>query len=485
MTDPEEHLNPESGPLPGKPAGENWTHSAFFREHAPRLEALIRGRLAPRFRSRFDADDVVQSAFRSFFLRPAPEFSALSKETDLWPLLAEIAVRKLGQQIRRHQAQRRDVRTERDPKDVSLPADLRPDEAASLTEIIGRVRNDLDDTSREAFLLRLQGYEILEIAQTLQISERTVRRQLAAAKQLLQRLLDLEPVTDAVGTAGTLDQQTFATLHFDDYRLHQWIGDGASGNVYRGTEKATGRTVAVKFLKKRFLFQPQWVDSFLREVQIVSRLQHPGIISIFGLGKTPNRGFFVVMEWASGGDLTQYTSGRRPEFGQLACWLAELVAALQHAHQHGVVHCDLKPGNVLIGANRQLLLSDFGLARKSLNWSDHNVGEGGTPAFIAPELVDSTWGAIGPWTDVFGLGAILFNLLTGRPPHDGSTMATVLQRAASSSPILWPLHIVDDIPPVWRELCDRLLVKNISQRFPDMVAVERELETLQRDAGHR
>ncbi len=169
----------------------DWTHSAFFRAHAPRLEALIRGRLAPRFRSRFDADDVVQSAFRSFFLRPAPALSKLPKESDLWPLLAEIAVRKLAQQVRRHQARRRDVRSDRST-DESLRAlgDL-PDEAASLAEIIERVQHGLDIKSRTAFQLRLQGHEILEIAEQLKISERTVRRQLAGAKQLLRELLEL------------------------------------------------------------------------------------------------------------------------------------------------------------------------------------------------------------------------------------------------------------------------------------------------------
>ncbi|MDB5341328.1 MAG: pknB 20 [Planctomycetaceae bacterium] len=480
MTDPADNLNAQSDLSQDILKPGDWTHSAFFREHAPRLEALIRARLAPRFRSRFDADDVVQSAFRSFFLRPAPAHSVLSKETDLWPLLAEIAVRKLAQQIRRHQAQRRDVRADRLAEDNLAVLGVGPDDAASLAEIIERVQLSLDAKSREAFLLRLQGHEILEIAEHQQISERTVRRQLVLAKQLLQRLLDLEPTTDEIKHATTEGHPSFAPLHFSDYRLHQWIGDGASGNVYRASEKATGRTVAIKFLKKQFLFQPRWVDSFLREVQMVSRLQHPGIISIHGLGKTPNRGFFLVMDWAPEGDLTRYAAAKRVPLTQICRWILELTTALQHAHQNGVIHCDLKPGNVLIGSHGQLLLSDFGFARRSLTSPDNRLNDGGTPAYIAPELVDPAWGEIGPATDVFGLGAILFNLLTGRPPHDGPNLEVVLRQAVSAAPVVWPSLADCDIPTHWREFGDRLLAKKVSDRWPDMAAVHWELETLSR-----
>lgn len=480
MTDSGDNLNSEADLLNERVKPQDWTHSAFFREHAPRLEALIRGRLAPRFRSRFDADDVVQSAFRSFFLRPVPAHSALSRDTDLWPLLADIAVRKLAQQVRRHQAQRRDVRTDSLADDSLAGPGVGPDDAASLTEIIERVQLNLDAKSREAFLLRVQGYEILEIAEQLQISERTVRRQLALAKDLIRRWLDLEPTTVDIQNASFTSQTSFATLHFAEYRLHQWIGDGASGNVYRASEKATGRTVAIKFLKKQFLFQPRWVDSFLREVQMVSRLQHPGIISIHGLGKTPNRGFFLVMEWAPGGDLTRYALAKRLPLKQVCQWLLELSAALQHAHQHGVIHCDLKPANVLIGSDGHLLLSDFGFARRSLNTPGSRLSDGGTPAYIAPELVDSKWGVIGPATDVFGVGAILFNLLTGRPPHDGSHPESALRQAVSAAPVVWPSHAECDIPDAWRRFGDRLLAKQVSDRWPDMAAVQRELEELSR-----
>ena len=465
-----------SGPL-------NWTHSAFFRTHAPRLEALIRGRLSPRFRSRFDADDIVQSAFRSFFLgQPSPS-SPLSKESDLWPLLTEIAVRKLAQQIRRHQAQRRNVTADVPLEDIARSTADGPDEAAGLAEIITLVQNGLDEPSRMAFTLRLQGFEILEIAETRNISERTVRRQLTAAKERLLKLLDRDAAEALAEQVVQPTDEPSTVLRFNDYRLHQWVGDGASGNVYRATEKATGQMLAIKFLKKRFLFHPQSVATFLREIQVVSRLQHPGILAIRGLGKTPNRGFFLVMDWAPGGDLAWQVTAQRLELQQIRDWTEQLVAALAHAHQQEVIHCDLKPSNVLIGNQGQLQLCDFGLARQVAGRSDQTFGTGGTPAFIAPELVQPSFGEVGPWTDVFGIGAIVFNLLTGRPPHAGGTIDGILNCVVRDSPVDWPATTGDAIPPDWRAFCDGLLAKRVTDRCPNMASVQQRLAKLSSPPG--
>jgi RNA polymerase sigma factor (sigma-70 family) len=462
------------------------THSVFFRTHAPRLEALIRGRLSPRFQMRFDPEDIVQSAFRSFFLRPIPaaDDAMLERvESDLWPLLAEIAIRKLSQQIRRHSAQRRDVATDVvNRQDVASNASS-PSESASLSEVIALTQNGLDERSRTAFLLRLEGYEILEIAERLAISERTVRRSLSEAKQILQRLLSIEPEPSTSRQFATAVQELSVDLRFDDYRLHQWIGDGAVGNVYRATEKASGLTVAIKFLKKAFRFHPQAVASFRQEVRLVAELNHPGIIRIMGLGRALRSsadrpsgaalkdGDFLVLDWAPGGDLARHVAPCRPSLASIQGWMLELTDALQHAHEQGVVHCDLKPSNVLIGPRGQLWISDFGLARQYIGWTDFSISHGGTPAFIAPELVDPCWGPIGPWTDTFGLGAILYNLLTRLPLYQGKTCDAILARAINPEPISWPVVTELPVPHEWRAVVDRLLMKNVAARFPDMLAV--------------
>jgi RNA polymerase sigma factor (sigma-70 family) len=476
-----------------------WTHSAFFRTYAPRLETLIRSRLSRRFQVRFDAEDIVQSAFRSFFLRQdlatPPRPASSTSEHDLWPLLAEIAVRKLSQQIRRHSAQRRSV-----VADVENSADLPartagPDEFASVSEIIALVQEELDESSCRAFSLRLDGFEILEIAEHLAISERTVRRHLSAAKKILERLLELQSTFPEKPLCVNATNALPVELNFPDYVLHQWIGDGAVGNVYRATEKSSGRTVAVKFLKKAFRNHSQAVASFRREVQIVAQLDHPGIIRILGLGRVSksslslsesrrsanvqsNQGTFLVMDWAPGGDLARHTIVNRPPLDVLRNWALELTAALEHAHRQGVIHCDLKPSNVLIGSTGQLLVSDFGLARQRTGWSDSNRPHGGTPGFIAPELVDPSWGEIGPWTDTFGLGAILYNLLTGKALYEGENLDAILGGVIGSNPIRWPASVETMVPQEWMSVCKRLLAKPISARFPDMCAVSSAIESI-------
>jgi serine/threonine protein kinase len=324
--------------------------------------------------------------------------------------------------------------------------------------------------------MRLEGYEILEIAERLNVSERTVRRHLSSAKQALERLLKLE-----TPAAPNLDPLTSAlvTRRFDDYLLQAWIGEGAIGKVYRAVEKQTHQTVAIKFLKKAFQFHPQAVESLLHEVRMVSQLDHPGIMRCTGLGQTPNGGYFIVMDWADGGDLAVRTAEQRPTLTHIRDWALQLSEALHHAHQHGIIHCDLKPSNVLIDAHGKLLLSDFGLARQLVGWPHQGTSSiGGTPAFIAPELIEPTWGPIGTEADVFGLGAILYSLLTSRPPFDGPTLDAVLNNIVRPDPIAWPTTAEQKIPGEWRALCDQLLAKRVSERLPSMIAVRTALEML-------
>lgn len=462
------------------------TQSAFFHTFSPRLEALIRHRLSPRFQARFDAADIVQSAFRSFFFAVNPQQFSASDDDKLWPLLVEIAVRKLSQQVRRHSAQRRSVNADTPMTDpMGTLAD--PLAATSVSETIELMLRDLDTDAGQAFLMRLEGFEITEIADRLDLSERTVRRYLDSAKQKLTRLLTDTTTSVVRATPARTIHDRQATdsrpqiassardLQLTDYLLQKWVGDGAVGNVYRALQKSTGRIVAVKFIKKAFRFHAPAIESFEREIELVEQFDHPGILHLIGLGKTPRQGDFLVMDWAAGGDLSNLAAENRPSQSTIRKWILELANALEYAYQHGVIHCDLKPSNVLIASAGQLLLCDFGLARRWRGWSQNNVTGGGTPAYIAPELIEPTFGEVGPWTDVFGLGAILFHLLTDRHVHQGATLDTLLADIVNPTPVAWPAETRIAISPEWRRCCESMLAKSVSARLPDMAAVRQAM----------
>src|SRR5262249_43520601 len=156
-------------------------------------------------------------------------------------------------------------------------------------------------------------------------------------------------------------------------------------------------------------------ERFLEEAAILGRLRHPGIVAVRGLGRLPDGGHFLVMGLVEGGDLARRLAAGPIDVADAIRWTAEAADAIEHAHQQGVIHCDLKPSNLLLGNDGRVRVTDFGLAR-TLTASRH---AGGTPGFMAPEQRDAG-GEVSVRADVYGLGAVLFALLTGRAPDTGA-----------------------------------------------------------------
>ena len=150
----------------------------------------------------------------------------------------------------------------------------------------------------------------------------------------------------------------------------------------------------------------------------MATLSHPGIIRIHGIGRTPNRGLFLAMDYWQRGDLQTSLQAGQVGRNDALRWVSEAACAIQHTHDHGVIHCDLKPSNLLLADDGRIVVTDFGLARTLVDSSSDQIA--GTPAFLAPEQLDARWGEIGPRTDVYGLGAVLYTLLAGRPPRTGT-----------------------------------------------------------------
>ncbi len=386
-------------------SGDAGAASELFHRYERRLARLARSRLAPRLARRVDPEDVVQSACRSFFRRARTGAFALTGRGDLWRLLARITVRKACRSARRHGAGCRAVGREEAAEAERPDAAPTPAEAAAVADELAAALAALPSSQRRIAELRLAGHSPGAVALRLGCSARTVRRALDGLRAEMERRL--------LAPAGSV-----AALPYGDVVLRQLLGGGGMGKVYRADCRADGRTVAVKVLHKRLLGQPGAVARFRDEARALSRLNHPGIVRVHGVGRLPDGGHFLIMDLVEGPDLGQALAAG-PVPPELAVrWVAQVADALDYAHRQGVIHCDLKPANVLLQTERGPPIPkvvDFGLARLLGPGGAHSVG--GTAGYMAPEQRDAGLGGVSPRTDVYGLGGLLVALLTGRPPE--------------------------------------------------------------------
>jgi DNA-directed RNA polymerase specialized sigma24 family protein/predicted Ser/Thr protein kinase len=397
-------------------------------------------------RRRLDPEDVVQSAYRSFFLRAAEGDFELRQPGDLWRLLAQITLNKVRKQAERHKAARRDCR--RDDADglalLNATDGATPDEIAALDEQISLVSERLSADDRLALADYLQGATIEEIAERLSRSPRTVRRALSRVRSLLERQLlsTVERGTTELVEAPPLENP----LPYSDFRLERLVGAGGMGKVYRAKQHSTGQLVAIKALHKCRQTDSRSVRQFLHEAAVVQRLDHPGIVSCRGLGRFPAGGYFIVMEYIEGENLqTRVDRGRLPA-KQAIDVMADVAEAIGHAHALGVIHCDLKPANLLIRTNGAVVVTDFGFAHIATQ-AEGNSAHGGTRGYLAPELWRSGARPT-PAADVYSLGRILQHIAIDLPAN----LRTLCEQCESTDPT--------DRPSSAQDFQRRLLLAN-------------------------
>ena len=238
-------------------------------------------------------------------------------------------------------------------------------------------------------------------------------------------------------TGGFLPGSTALPAAFGDYELHEEIGRGGMGVVYRATQKSLGRTVALKMLLRRDLASPADLARFRSEAEAAARLDHPGIVSIFEVGECEGHPFYS-MQFVEGTTLSRRLAAGRLPPREAAALLAKVADAVQAAHDRGVLHRDLKPSNILIDALGEPHVSDFGLAKRLEGDASvtHTGAILGTPCYMSPEQAAGSRGDVGPTSDVWSLGAILYQMLTGRPPCQAATpMDTLLAVLESDPPV--------------------------------------------------
>src|SRR5581483_9205978 len=241
----------------------------------------------------------------------------------------------------------------------------------------------------------------------------------------------------------------------DRYELHALIGEGAFGRVYRGRDRRLARPVAVKVIKPWWTEQPDWVQRFEREAQLMASVSDPGIVQIFDVGYA-DEGLYYVAELVEGESLA--TRLRR---GPLAPWEARDVAqqlcrALAPAHARRVVHRDIKPANILIASSGRVKVADFGVARL-LGGNDNLAATMvGTPSYMAPEQARGR--GVTPATDVYSIGVVLYEMLAGRPPFTGASAVDLAL-----------CHLQDPLPPLPPGIPDALgaIVERALAKDPD------------------
>jgi serine/threonine-protein kinase len=253
--------------------------------------------------------------------------------------------------------------------------------------------------------------------------------------------------------------------HVPGYEVQCVLGYGGMGVVYQARQVKLNRTVALKMLLAGVHAGRQDLARFQREANAAAALRHPNIVQVYELGELDGLPFFT-MEFVEGGSLARQLGGK-PQPARRAAELAAVLArAVQFAHASGIIHRDLKPGNILLTADGTPKITDFGLARRVEGGPDFTVSGArlGTPSYMAPEQALGKASTIGPAADVYALGAILYELLTGRPPFQGETPAETERQIIAEEPVS-PARLNPRAPRDLETICLKCLHKAPARRY--------------------
>lgn len=250
------------------------------------------------------------------------------------------------------------------------------------------------------------------------------------------------------------------------YRLDERIASGGMGDVWRGTDQVLGRTVAVKSLLPALLDEPGFAERFRGEARTMATINHPGVVDVYDFGSDQQIAF-LVMEYVEGDALSSTLSrvGRLTPARTMAL-LAQAADALHAAHEKGIVHRDVKPGNLLVRPNGTLVLTDFGIARSDLVGQLTAAGSVlGTASYISPE--QATGAVATPASDVYALGVVAYQCLAGRRPFEGDNPLEIAMKHVREAPRPLPA----DIPSQVRAIVERALAKDPAARWPSAAAL--------------
>jgi tetratricopeptide (TPR) repeat protein len=260
------------------------------------------------------------------------------------------------------------------------------------------------------------------------------------------------------------------------YEILGVLGQGGMGMVYQARQLSLKRTVALKTLLAGAHAGPSLFARFRAEAEAVARLQHPNIVQIYEVGQHEGCPYFAL-EYVEGGSLAQRLRAVPPPPRQAAQWLLALARAIHYAHERGILHRDLKPANVLVATDGTLKITDFGLA-KQLTGAGEKTRTGeifGTPSYMAPEQAGGVTKSIGPAVDVYALGAVLYEMLTGRPPFLSDSAYGIVKQVLTEEPVR-PRRLQPRVPPDLETICLHCLNKEPRKRYASALALEQDLQ---------
>jgi len=268
--------------------------------------------------------------------------------------------------------------------------------------------------------------------------------------------------TPRIGSAGAAGSAV--GLQFEEYRIVAELGRGGMGVVYKAEQETLDRPVALKVILAGGAAGPEEIKRFLAEAAAAARLRHPNIVTVHELDVHEGT-YYYTMDFIEGRSLDRIIDEGPLDPRRAAEIAGKVARALQYAHRKGIVHRDLKPGNVLIDEAGEPMITDFGLAFDLRKVPDDDAAlAAGTPGYMAPEQVLGVRSAVGPACDIYSLGALLYDMLTGLPPFSAANTADVLEAIVKEAPVP-PGELRPDLDRALAAICTKCLEKRPEDRW--------------------